>query len=325
MRRYLITGYSGFIGQHLLNALADEAVFIRGLSRGKGIDITYLPIETVHGDLTEPDSIKAVTSGIDTIFHAAGHAHSLNTAVAVHQKTTVEGTRNLLAEAEKHGVGRFIFISSVKAMPDPGNDCIDEYETGLPADPYGLSRREAEDLVLETGRRTGMHVCILRPALVYGPGCKGNLLNLIKRIDRGWFPPIPDNGNIRSMVDVHDLVSAILLAAERPAANGGVFIITDGEAYSTHRIYSAFLDAMGRTVPRWSLPAQVLRILGKAGDAWEGLLKRPAPFNSQMCSRLLDSACYHSDLARQVLEFRPEYRFEDSVAEMLAAYRESRK
>ncbi len=303
-----------------------QGIYVRGLLRkdtNQGRDAISADMDAFHGDLTIPSSMRGAAAGMDTVIHAAGHAHALGASTELHRKTTVEGTRNLLMEAEKQGVRRFIFISSVKAMLDPGDDCLDESETGLPADAYGLSRRRAEDLILEAGRRTDMHVCILRPALVYGPGCKGNLLSMMERIDRGLFPAVPDTGNIRSMVDVRDLVTATLLAVEQPAANGRIFIITDGEDYSTRRIYTAILGAMGRTAPPWAVPASILRVLGKAGDIWEGLLRHPAPFNSRLCSRLLDSACYRSNCSGELLGFRPQYRFEDSIAEMLAASRET--
>jgi len=322
MKYCLITGCSGFIGRHLVAALQRHGVHIRGLTRQRPETVGLAGVEWLRADLAQAGSLAGACRDIDTVFHAAGHAHALRSDPGVHWQTTLEGTRRLLAEAQTHGVARFVFISSVKAMPEPGNDCLDESETGLPADAYGLSRRRAEDLVLEAGQRSGMHVSILRPTLVYGPGCKGNLLNMMKQIERGRFPPVPDTGNIRSMVDVRDLVDALLLAAGRPQANGRVFIISDGEDYSTRRIYAAMRAAAGRSVPRLAVPAVVLRLLGRAGDAYQWLLRRPAPFDSRLCSRLLDSACYRSNCAADLLGFAPQYRFEDSVGEMLAACRE---
>jgi UDP-glucose 4-epimerase len=319
----LLTGCTGFIGRHIGEVLREQGITVRGLSRGAFCKPSIPSVDLMRGDLSRPETLIGIAKGIDTIIHAAGHAHSLGSDTGMHWKITLEGTRHLLAEAEKEGVRRFIFISSVKAMPDPGNDCIDESETRMPADVYGLSRRRAEDLVLEAGQRTDMHVSILRPALVYGPGCKGNLASMLSWIDHGLFPPVPETGNIRSMVDVRDLVRGILLAAEQPAANGGVFIITDGEDYSTHRIYSAMRTAFGKTLPRWSVPAWLLRALGKAGDGYEAFLGRPAPINSALCSRLLDSACYRSNCAEQKLGFRPEYRLEDALPAMVEAYRNS--
>ena len=167
----------------------------------------------------------------------------------------------------------------------------------------------------------GMQVNILRPTLVYGPGCKGNLANLLRWIDKGWFPPLPDTGNRRSMVDVRDVVKAALLAASRDSANGKICILTDGEDYSTRRVYLAIRRALGKAEPGWSLPVGMMRLLGKCGDGYEALLGRPAPYNSTMCSRLLGSACYRSVNVEEALGFRPGYRFEDALPDMVAAYR----
>jgi nucleoside-diphosphate-sugar epimerase len=166
-----------------------------------------------------------------------------------------------------------------------------------------------------------MHVSILRPTLVYGPGCKGNLASMLRWIDRGLFPPVPDSGNRRSMVDVRDLARAVMLAAEKDAANGKTYVITDGEDYSTRRIYTGMRAALGKSTSVWSMPGFVMRALGKLGDVYEAVLRRPAPYNSVMCSRLLDSACYRSFHAASDLGFQPAYTLEDALPAMVEAYR----
>jgi nucleoside-diphosphate-sugar epimerase len=317
----LVTGYTGFVGRHIIQSLRESGCRVRGLSRHaqSGSDTTDL--EVFQGDLTRQETLRGVAKHIDTIIHAAGYAHSTAGPSGIHRQVTLMGTQHLLAEAEKSDVRRFVFVSSVKAMPEPGADCLDETAEGLPEDEYGLSRRQAEELVLEAGRRTGMHVSILRPALVYGPGCKGNLASMLRWIDMGLFPPVPDTGNRRSMVDVRDLVRAILLAASQQAAEGATFIITDGEDYTTQRIYSGMSAALGKCVPGWSVPAPVLRALGKMGDAYEFFLRRAAPYNSRICSKLLDSACYRSIHAASDLGFCPAYKLEDALPAMVHAYR----
>jgi UDP-glucose 4-epimerase len=320
--RYLVTGFTGFIGRQIVRTLQDRGSEIRGLSRRAQPDLTTASIDLFQGDLTRPETLQGAAEHIDIIIHAAGHAHTAATgSPGVHRQVTLEGTRHLLSEAGRCGVQRFVFISSVKAMPEPGTSCLDENAAGLPEDEYGLSRRRAEELVLEAGRRTGMHVSILRPALVYGAGCKGNLADMLRWIDRGLFPPLPDTGNHRSMVDVRDLVQAIMLAAEKGSAAGKTYLITDGEGYTTRRIYIAMCTALGKSVPEWSVPVPVLRALGRIGDACEAVLGRPMPYDSMTCSRLLDSACYRSVHAASSLGFHPAYRLEDALPAMVEAYR----
>jgi UDP-glucose 4-epimerase len=321
-KRYLVTGCTGFIGRHLVRTLQAGGNDIRGLSRHPQCFPEAPALEVIQGDLSKPETLRGLAEDIDTIIHAAGYAHVARDSPGIHTQITLEGTRHLLAEAEKSGAQRFIFISSVKAMPEPGTGCLDETGTGLPEDEYGLSRRRAEELVLEAGRRTGMQVCILRPALVYGAGCKGNLASMLHWIDRGLFPPVPDTGNCRSMVDVRDLVRAVMLATEKEAAAGKIFLITDGEDYTTRRIYTGMCTALGRSVPQWSAPVPILRALGKIGDAFEAVLGRPVPYNGRTCSRLLDSACYRSVHAASSLGFHPAYKLEDALPDMVEAYRQ---
>jgi len=320
--RFLVTGYSGFIGSHIVTELARERCYIRGLTRQSVASDHDCAVDVRVGDITKPATLHGLMSGIDTVIHAAGYAHASASGHGVHNSTTLDGTQHLLHEAAASNVKRFVFISSIKAMAAPGHDCIDETETALPQDEYGLARCQAEERVLAAGRGNGMHVSIVRPALVYGPGCKGNLAAMLRWIDRGIFPPVPDTGNRRSMVDVRDLTRAILAAACRDSANGRTCIISDGEDYSTRRIYLAMKSALGKPVPGWSVPAWLYRAAGHTGDLYEAVLRRPAPFNSAACSRLLDSACYHSTVAETVLGYHAVYRLEDALPMMVQQYRE---
>ena len=119
--RYFIMGCTGFIGRHIVRALQDRGNEIRGLSRQPPLDPENLSIDLFQGDLSTPDSLQGAAENIDIIIHAAGHAHASTGPSGIHRQVTLEGTRHLLAEAEKSGVQRFIFISSVKAMPEPGD------------------------------------------------------------------------------------------------------------------------------------------------------------------------------------------------------------
>ncbi|MBI5463230.1 MAG: NAD-dependent epimerase/dehydratase family protein, partial [Gammaproteobacteria bacterium] len=238
-----------------------------------------------------------------------------------HRRINLEGTQNVFRCAAAAGVQRFVFVSSVKAGGEDAQTCLDENSARRPADPYGRIKRETEDWLFEHGARSGVEISVLRPALVYGPGVKGNLAAMLRAIDRGRFPPVPETHNIRSMVSVQDLVVALLAAATRPEAVGRVCIVDDGEAYSTRRIYTAMAGALGKRIPAWSLPAGAMRILGRVGDFGERLLHRSLPFNGTLATRLLDSACYRSAHADTVLGFQPRNRLEDLLPAMVAAYR----
>lgn len=307
----LITGATGFIGRRLMRTGDRALVRIAGSLPG-----------STNGDLLDRASLRMACEGIDCIFHCAGYAHAFSTSDAdAHWRINFEGTRNLLTEAGEASVRRFVFLSSVKAMAEPGDGCVDEDWPGEPATPYGRAKRAAEDAVLEAGAKYGMHVAVLRLPLVYGPGNKGNIPRMIAAIDRGQFPPFPKIENKRSMVYVDDAVQALLLAAEKHTANGQVYIVTDGCVYSTYEIYVAICRALGRPVPRWSVPAWILRAGAKAGDALESITGLRAPLTSDALEKLFSSAWYNSDKIRRELEFIPHHTFFDALPEMIASYR----
>ena len=253
MTKYLVTGSTGFIGNRLLGLLKTINCDVRLLARSK-VD-NY---ETVVCNLGKDRIPKHTLESIDTVFHLAGFAHDMQDPSEVkhlYHAVNVEATVELARLAVISGVKRFVFVSSVKAGGSPLSErCASEGDQGDPEGVYGMSKREAELKLLKIGKESGMHISIIRPSLVYGPNVKGNLKLMLAGIKKGWFPPLPETGNRRSMIHVDDLVRAIFLVAEDNRANGEIFIATDGKPYSSREIYSAMCNIVGRSVPKWSIP-----------------------------------------------------------------------
>jgi nucleoside-diphosphate-sugar epimerase len=145
---------------------------------------------------------------------------------------------------------------------------------------------------------------------------------MMAAVDAGRFPPLPETGNRRSMVHVDDLVDAAWLAATHPRANGQVYIVSDGEAYSSRQIYEWMAEALGRKVPAWYIPAPVLGIAATLGDAFQRIPGCRMPFNSEVFQRLSESACYEAGKLRQDLGWRPRRRLYGALRDMVAAYRQ---
>ena len=234
--RILITGSSGFIGRHLRNELAGNGVRCRLLVR----NATSLA-DALVGDLLQSDSLPGACSGIECVFHCAGYAHAFASSDPdAHWRINFEGTRNLVEAAGRAGTRRFVFLSSVKAMAEPGDACADEYWPGEPETSYGRAKRAAEESVLEIGSRYGMHVVNLRLAMVYGNGGRGNLERMARGIAAGWFPPLPETANRRSLVHVSDVVDAMRLVAAKTAAKGKTYIVADPQAILDARYMTRF-------------------------------------------------------------------------------------
>lgn len=320
-RSVLVTGGTGFIGSHLVDELIHQGADIRVLSRsGRGLERwPASKVRTVQGDLTERDSLNGVCDGIHTLFHLASHAHVLDAPVnetSGHLQVTEQGTLALLEEAEKAGVKRFVFISSVKAMGEENAICLDETMPPRPEHPYGLAKLHAERAVLAGARRCGMQASVLRLPMVYGPGNKGNLPRMIAAIRRGRFPPLPEVPNRRSMVHVEDTVQAMLLAAVRKEADGQVYIVTDGRDYSTREIHRLIALSLHRPPPRWGIPMGLLQAGAKFGD----LVLRaglPMPLHSSSLRKLLGSSWFSIAKIKRELGYRPRYDLKRALPDMV--------
>jgi len=324
--RTLVTGASGFIGRHLVERLVRDGHMVRALVHTPALDWPA-GVEVIAGDVRDPQAMKAASAGCETVYHLAGKAHALTEIRGdedAYRTINTDGTRHALEGAVAGGAKAFVLFSSVKAMGEGGNRCLDESFDGSPETPYGRSKREAERTALEIGRRTGIHVACLRLPLVYGPGNKGNLFRMIAAIDRGIFPPLPELGNRRSMVHVADVVQAAMRAAETPAANSQCYIVTDGRAHSTRELYERICRSLGKEIPAWHVPVWALRALAVAGDAIGKLAGKRFMFDSDALDKLIGSAWYSSSKILRELGYKPTHSFEDALPEMIAWYRTAR-
>jgi len=262
-KSFFVTGATGFVGARLVSWLTG----VTGVEQVTVLSRVQHPVcKTVICDLQSDSIPDNVLEGVDTVYHLAGYAHDLQDAESVshlYQTVNVDATIRLATLAVSSGVQRFIFVSSVKAG---GSAVAGQYATERDqADPegiYGRTKREAELKVLEIGRKTGMHVSIVRPSLVYGPGVKGNLALMQSGVKKGWFPPLPEVGNCRSMIHVDDLVRALEFVANNKQANEQIYIASDGLQHSSREIYEAVCHSVGKAPRGWSVPKWVFDLVG---------------------------------------------------------------
>ncbi|MDB9788594.1 NAD-dependent epimerase/dehydratase family protein [Candidatus Thioglobus sp.] len=257
---YLITGASGFIGKRLVNALKLEDARLTLMARKK-----ISGCNTIICDLESNTIPNDAMNNIDIVIHLAGYAHDTKNSDSFayrYKSLNVDAVLKLANLASNSGVKKFIFISSVKASGAPFPEkCMTESDQGSPRDLYGKSKREAELELLKISNKSKMEVTILRPALVYGPNVKGNLLMMMSSIKKGWFPPLPKKNNRRSMVHIDDLVKAVIFISKDSRTDGEIINITDGKAYSSREIYEVMCNILERPIPKWSMPLLIFKIV----------------------------------------------------------------
>mgnify|MGYP003979318131 FL=1 len=307
MNKVLISGANGFIGRKLcLRLLSSERKFIKIVRNILDEDIA----DQYLCNFEEDEVSDELFEGVDTVFHLAGLAEDANNNLrsdSLYYKVNVDATEKFAINAAKKGVKRFIFISSVKACGNRPlnrslNKCINEEDQFEPDGIYGKSKREAEIKLLELGNKSKMHVTIIRPSLVYGKGMKGNLNKMLIGIKKGWFPPLPEVGNRRSMVHVDDLVEIILMVEKNEKSFGEILIATDGNMYSSNEIYKEMSLFIDKPVKSWVVPNIFFIFLAKFGNLVNVIF--PFPFNSHRYQKLLGDECYSSIKLESMLGFK---------------------
>ena len=214
MSKILITGSSGYLGKHLVSTLSRTNVLYT-LSRSNS---NYLV------DLSK--DVPILNEKYDIVIHAAGFAHNLNNKF---KNTFIDiniiGTQNLLRGIEISGVpSKFVFISSVSVYGLDSGFNIDESSELLAKDPYGLSKIEAEKIVLDWCQNNNVICTILRLPLIAGINPPGNLGSMINSLKKGFYFNINNGKSKKSMVLANDVAKYVLIAAEV----GGVYNLTDG-------------------------------------------------------------------------------------------------
>ncbi|MFH1038507.1 MAG: NAD(P)-dependent oxidoreductase [PVC group bacterium] len=316
----LVTGGSGFIGSHLIEALLREGWEVRALVRETSSRerLDRRGLELAVGDLTEKGSLEKSLGGVAAIFHLAGRIKARSRDE--YFRTNWLGTKNLLeAAAERAGdLRQFIYVSSLSAAgPSPDGHPLTEEEEARPVSLYGESKLAAEREAERFSDR--LPIAVLRPAAVYGPR-DAETLQVIKLARWGvrFRPGRADN--IFSAVHVADLVDAILRAAENSTPEFRAYFIGDGNKYSWRETFDLLAAVLGKksfslTVP-WEPARAGVRLLA-------GLFPRsPAAFYLDKIGEMSHNywVCNISR-ARKELGFNPRYDLNRGLRETVDWYR----
>ena len=266
-KNILVTGGAGFIGSHLTERLLLEGcrvTVIDDLSEGKWENLPLHPNLIKHeGSIL--DDISNIVSGKDVVFHLAAIPRlqrSVDNPWQTH-RVNVDGTLNLLIEAKKHQVKRFIFSSSSSVYGNKNKTPFTENMTPDPLVPYSLQKVVAEDYCRMFSRLWGLETISLRYFSVYGPRMNPNspyallLPKFIKLMSQDKIPVINGDGKqSRDFTFVSDIVEANLLAV-KSRLSGEIFNIGYGKSISVNKVVRLLNKLMGKNIKPRHGPAIV--------------------------------------------------------------------
>lgn len=316
-RRVLVTGATGFLGRHLVRTLAETtSAQLELLSRSAAPDDPPAAARGrsrfVHADLADAASLAGLCDGIDVVIHAAAAMPSQPApppSPEAYHRLNVEATLQLAMQASRAGARRFVFVSSTAAMGTPPLPVVDEATPCHPTSPYEVTKRLAEEGLLDLGRRAGLDVTIVRPCLIAGEGQRGGvLLKLFKLARRGLFPVFGGRLDMQKpLVDVEDVARALILAATRGGA-GEIYLVTSGVRHTLGEMLAVAGRLTGNPRPYTSIPLPLARAAALATTPLARLLGRDPPLSPERLDLFLADRAIDIGKARRDLGYAPELR-----------------
>ena len=247
----LVTGASGFIGSHVVAALAAAGASVRAFDRRAPEELPP-GVELAHGDILDRDAVRRALAGCDTVFHlAALYSYSPRDAAAM-ERVNVEGTRILLEQADTR---RIIHTASCATCGPVAGRAATEADAPAAWElrvPYKRTKVAGEQLALAAAER-GANVVIVNPTTPVGPGDRRPTPTgkMVADVARGRARAYLARGAL-NIVAVEDVARGHLLACERGRA--GQRYLLGGENLSMKDTFAAIADAAGRPPPRLAVP-----------------------------------------------------------------------
>ncbi len=315
----LVTGATGFVGSHLVDALRAAGRPVRAIVRASS-DTTRLrgsECEIRVAALSDAQAWASALDGVDVVFHLAAATRARDEAE--YRRANVEPTAALMAAVSAmQRPARVVFLGTIASVgPALDGRPVSEDAAPRPLTAYGRSKLEAERVVLGS---TNVPAVVLRPQAIYGP--RDRDLFTFFRLARLGIQPVPAGPDRPvQLIHVRDVVTALLAAADS-AHTGRVYHIAEPAIRPWSQVAALIADAVGRRPIRVALPRIVLRGAALLSEGTARLAGRSTIFNRDKVRELLAPAWIcTTDRAAAELNFRAAIPLEQGIRETADWYR----
>lgn len=308
MASHLVTGAAGFLGRYLVRTLLARGEGVRAFDRQipAGADSK---IEWRSGDVRNAAAVQRACEDVEIVYHLAALIPQRKAKAETMQAVNVEGTQHVLDGAERTGVRRVVYLSSVEIYGVPTvTPCLEDGPLA-PLAEYGRTKVAAEALCRQAVGR-GLDVTILRPVTIIGPGLtEPFLVSLLAAVRTDKPVILLGNGRNRfQVVHAEDVVAACLLAAEQPAAVGQAFNIGAADVPTIRHLVEAVIERAGSDSSVLSIPVPLARLALGVLRLFDKAPLEPAQLAIATADHLFDIT-----RAQRLLGWEPQWNSLDAV------------
>lgn len=234
MQKLLVTGANGFVGQHFCRYLTEHHIpFRAALRKGRQMSLTVEDVVYVD-DIGQNTDWHQALDGVSHIVHLAALGDAPSVSADLHHAVNYEGTLRLAQQAHASGIERMVFLSTIKVNGEvTTGQPFKASDIPAPLTDYARSKNLAEKALLELSQKSAMEVSIIRPPVIYGPGSKGSIAQLVKAVRYHLPLPFAALENARSILNIFNLCSFMNTCVTHSAAKNSIALISDGEDVST--------------------------------------------------------------------------------------------
>lgn len=319
----LVTGAAGFLGHALVKALQARGQRVRILVRRADPASEWtVGMQVVVGDLGDPRIVDHAVDGAQVVYHVGA---AMRGGPGDFEAGTVWGTRNIVDACVKHGVRRLVYVSSLSVLDHAGRDPAIAMTEDSRFEPhpdrrgaYTQTKLTAETMVFEAIRDRALPAVILRPGQIVGPGAERVTPNGTLAIAGRWIA-VGSPAQTLPMVYVDDVVDALLLAADAPAALGQIVNVVDPQIVTQGDYLARVRGKLGSELKLLRLPTGVFMLLAAAVELLGKLLGRSVPLTRYRVRSLRPLANFDIRAARTRLGWEPRVGLQHGLDRMFAS------
>ena len=317
-----VTGANGFLGTVLCRQLVERGASVRAMVRDprriNGLD--KLDVEVCEGDVTDRSSLRRLFAKRDYVFHVAALFRQQGVSDSAFYEINVRGTENALQVAAEQGISRFVHCSTVGVHSHIPNPPANEEEALRPGDIYQLTKSEGEKLAAESMNNGRVPGCIVRPAMIWGPG-DTRTLKLFKGISTRRMPVIGTGDVLLHWVLVDDVARGMILAAKADERQGETYIIAGEKPVSIAELFECIGTEFGVKSLPFRVPAWPVQMLGEVVERACRPLGIEPPIYRRRVDFFTKTRAFDWSKARDELGYRPSQSLQQEIRMIADSYR----